>query len=244
MKQSLYFIMAIFFMTQTLTAEAIDEVTFSGGAPLDGYQPRIIVPILAEAFKRNGIRFHAKYYPSLRSLASSNSGQVDGELHRVYDFHLVSGGKYPNLIRIESKLLSVWLAAFTAKNIKIQTWNDLKEYNVIYYRGRKNVEQFLKKILPPERIHDTKTDKQAFKMLAAGRVDIVISESRQGKILISDNPEFSDIVEIAKIDETKIYAYIHKKHKEIAPKIAETIEKMKTDGTFSKIVDQVNKAFQ
>ena len=46
MKQSLYFIMAIFFMTQTLTAEAIDEVTFSGGAPLDGYQPRIIVPIL------------------------------------------------------------------------------------------------------------------------------------------------------------------------------------------------------
>ena len=131
-------------MLQTSMVEAVDEVTFSGGAPIDGYQPRIIVPILKEAFKRNGIRFHAEYNSSLRSLQISNSGMVDGELHRVYEFAELSDGKYLNLIKIESKLLSVWLAAFASKDIKIETWNDLKGYNVIYYRGGRMLSGSLK----------------------------------------------------------------------------------------------------
>ena len=242
--KSLHILFVIFLITQTSTAEATDEVTFSGGAPLDEYQPRLIVPILTEAFKRNGIRFHAKYHPSLRSLQYSNSGKMDGELHRVHEFHEVSSGKYPNLMRIESKLLSVWLAAFATKSVKIEIWDDLKEYNVIYYRGRKNVELFLNKVLPPEKIYAVTTDEQAFRMLAASRTDMVISESRQGNKIIANNPKLSDIVEIAKLDETKIYAYIHKKHRDIAPIIAGAIEEMKWDGTFSMIVDDVNKAFR
>lgn len=241
---SVILLLAIFFMTQTSKAEVVYDVTFSGGAPLDDYQPSIIVPLLTEAFKRNGIEFHAEYHPSLRSLALSNSGMVDGELHRIYEFNETSGGKYPNLIRIESKLLSVWLAAFANRNINIKTWNDLKGYTVIYYRGRKDVKKFLNKVLLPEQIHDVTTDEQAFKMLAHDRADIVISESRQGNQILTSNPDLSEIVEIANMHESNIYAYLHNKHKEIAPKIAETLEEMKTDGTFSIIVNEVNEVFK
>ena len=173
----------------------------------------------------------------------SNAGTVDGELHRVYEFHKVSGGKYPNLIRIESKLLSVWLAAFANKEIKIKTWNDLKGYKVIYYRGRKNVEKALGKVLPPAHIVSVTNDKEAFNMLAKGIDYIVISESREGNSAIRNNPEFKNIREIAKFEETLIYAYINRKHKKLAPKIAKTIEDMKKDGTFTKIIDEVNKSY-
>jgi len=241
---TIYFIFAIFFMLQTSFAEEIDEITFSAGAPLDGYQAKIIVPILSEAFKRNQIRFHAKYYPSLRSLQLSNSGEVDGELHRVYNFSEVSDGKYPNLIRIESLLLSVWLSAFSTKDIKIESWEDLKGYTVIYYRGRKNVEKYLHQVLPKKQIYAVNTDEQAFRMLAADRADIVISENRQGNKIIANNPELSDVVEIAKMHETKIYTYIHKKHEKLAPQISETIEQMKIDNSYSRIVNDVNKSFR
>jgi len=116
----LLIVLVINFAVHTPKALAIDEIIFFGGEPLDRYQPSAIVPILKEAFKRNGIKFNAVYHPSLRSLVLSNSGATDGELHRVYDFHKASGDKYPNLIRIESQLLSGWTSAFSNKKIEIK----------------------------------------------------------------------------------------------------------------------------
>ena len=226
------------------TAKATNEVTFSGGEPLNNYQPSVVVPILQEAFRRNGIRFSAKYYPSLRSLQLSNAGLMDGELHRVSDFHKVSAGQYPNLIKINSKLLSGWLAAFATKNIIIEDWKDLKEYKIAYYRGRKDVELFLNNILPLKYTNSVTTDQQAFRMLINGRVDIVITESRQGAKIIASNPVFAGVSEISKLKESQIFSYMHKKHKTLIKKIAETIEEMKRDGSFSNIVNEVHNNFK
>ena len=245
MKVVVRYFFAFLLMIQVQPVKANnDEITFSGGEPLNAYQPSVVVPILTEAFKRNGIIFNAVYYPSLRSLTMSNSGATDGELHRIYEFHKVSGGKYPNLMRIESKLLSVWLAAFATKDIKIEKWNDLNKYRVAYYRGRKNVEQFLKENISIEQIHAVTTDEQAFEMLAIGRVDVVISEDWQGKKIINSNSKLSNCFEVGRIDETPIYAYIHKKHKNIVAKIVLTIEEMKEDGTYSKILNEISDTFK
>jgi len=237
-KKSVSLFFTLFIVVPTAVAETVKEVTFSAGAPLVNYQASLIIPILTEAFKRNGIKFNAHYYPSLRSLMMSNSGKSDGELHRVYDFHQLSAGKYSNLIRIESKLLSVSLAVFAKKNIKIENLDDLKAYTAVYYRGRKDVEILLNKLLPPEMIGQATTDTQAFKILSVGAVDVVISESSQAHKIIAANPKFSDIVEITTLGQSEIYAYIHKKHQNLAPKIAKTIDAMKADGSFSMLVDE------
>jgi len=230
-------ILLLIFITHILSAETITKITFSGGAPLDSYQPRITIAVLKEAFKRNGIQFHALYRPSLRSLEMSNAGITDGELHRIYDFKKISHGKYPNLLRIESQILSIYRAAFSTKNIKIQSWQDLEGYKVAYYRGRKDIEKILNNVLAPHNIIKTITDEQAFNMLLAKRVDIVISESTEGEKLLEKKEIFSKVREIKKIDETKIYAYIHKKHKKIIPRIVISIEEMKKDGSFEKILN-------
>ncbi len=215
---------------------AAQSVTFSGGAPLNSYQPKVIIPILKEAFRRKGVIFHAEHNPSLRSLELSNSGVVDGELHRVFNFHQVSNGEYPNLVRIESQLLSIWVTAFATKEFKISSWADLSNHKVAYYRGRKNVENFLKGIMASENIQTVNDDKQAFRLLANDRIKIVISELKEGINIIKSSDKFKKIKEISRLDETKIYAYIHKKHKDLARQVAQALEEMKKDGTFTRLL--------
>ena len=175
----------ILFSLIPLSSQAVEEITFTGGQPLHHYQPSIIVPILTEAFKRNGIRFKTVPHPSRRSLVYSSTGAFDGELHRVYDFHKVTSGKYPDLIRIESEMLTVWRAVFSTQEIKFETWDDLKGYRVAYSRGRKNVEKLLPQFLAKEQIVAANNDVHAFKMLSEGLVDVVVSESRLGETLLA-----------------------------------------------------------
>jgi len=229
----------VLFLFSASASFAQDEVLFVGGAPLDTYQPRVIVPLLKEAFKRNGIHFTAKNYPSTRALELSNSGEADGELHRVYDFHVVSKGRYPNLVRIDCQLMSVYRAVFSRDARRINDSEELKGYRVAYQRGRKAVLHDLGPILGEESLLPKNSDLTAFKMLAEGRVDYVVSESFEGQRMIASNPEFKRIKEVGRLKEARIYAYMHKKHTQLAKAIAATLEEMKRDGTYQKIVDNV-----
>jgi ABC-type amino acid transport substrate-binding protein len=220
---------------------AVDEVFFVGGAPLNHYQTSIIVRVLEEAFRRNNITFTAKHYPSARSLAMSNAGEADGELHRNYKFHEVTQNKYPNLIRIESKMITVSITAFAAnKEISVETWDDLKPYTVAYKRGRKNAERQLSKVLPPEQIFAMDTDEDALRMVVRGRTDLALGNAPEIFVVIGKNPDLTDLVAVAQLSKAQTYSYIHKKHEALASVIAETIEKMKQDGTFQQIVDTVS----
>lgn len=219
-------------------AFAVDEVFFVGGAPLDTYQPRVITALLTEAFWRNGIKFRAEHYPSARSLLMSDSGRADGELHRVYEFHEVSQGKYPNLVRIESQLMSIYLAVFSnRKDITIRQWSDMEGAYIGYMRGRQNVKQHLS-ALKDASIYPQNTEYGLFKMASDGRVDYAVSESFEGWRMLQQHPELQSVTEVGKLEETKIYAYMNKKHAKLAKRIAATLEDMKRDGSFQRIVDK------
>jgi ABC-type amino acid transport substrate-binding protein len=224
-----------------LPSYAVDEVLFVGGAPLQNYQTSIIVRVLEEAFRRNKITFTAKHYPSARSLAMSNSGEADGELHRVYEFHEITQNKYPNLIRVDSQMLTVAVTLFAAKDgITAKTWDDLTPYTVAYKRGRKNFEKGVNKVLPPEQILAMDTDEDALRMVVRGRADLAITNAPEILVIISKNSELADLVQVGQLSQARIYSYLHKKHEALAPVIAETIENMKADGTFQQIVDTVS----
>ncbi len=240
MKRLFYLLLCICCILQSLNAQSVKEVTFSGGAPLDTYIPSITVPVLTEAFKRNGIEFKALHLPSLRSLESTNAGILDGELHRVSNFHEVSRGKYPNLIKIDSDLVHVWVVAFSTKSIKINSWKDLKDYYVSYYRGRKNITAALQNVVPQKQIFRVNNDKKAFELLSAGRIDIVVTERNQGHKILSTYPNFSNISEVGQLQQSIIFAYINKKYKDLALKIATSIEEMKRDGTFKRLLEKMS----
>jgi polar amino acid transport system substrate-binding protein len=234
-------VLLICLVSFALPTYAVDEVLFVGGAPLQNYQTSIIVRVLEEAFQRNNITFTAKHFPSARSLAMSNSGEADGELHRVYEFHEITNNKYPNLIRIESQMLTVAITLFAVKtDITVKTWDDLKPYTVAYKRGRKNFETGLNKVLPAEQILAMDTDEDALRMVVRGRADLAIANAPEILVIISNNAELTGLVQAGQLSQAKIYSYIHKKHEALAPAIAKTIDDMKQDGTFQQIVDAVS----
>lgn len=216
---------------------AQERVHFVGGAPLDSYQPQVIVPLLEEAFRRNGISFSATGMPSSRALLMSNSGQADGELHRVYDFHDVSNGKYPNLIRVESRLMTVSLAVFSLNGQPIEDWTQLQGHDVTYQRGRQNVQNHLSSILEGSNLHPKNSDLIAFRMAADDRMDYVVSEEFEGIRLIATTPELANLKKVGTLEETHIYAYMHKRHASLTKRIGATLEAMKQDGTFQRIFD-------
>jgi len=216
-------------------SSAVDSITFACGAPLDGYQAKAIIPILTEAFSQQNIEFSAVYIPSLRALQISNSGMLDGELHRVTDFHDITHDKYNNLIKIDHKLLSVYLAIFAKEDFVVNNWDDLNHYALAYYRGRKNVDAYLSNIGIQYDIYKVNTDEQAFQMLATNKVDIVISESHLGNSLIRSSSKLRGIKEIKRLDKTDIYSYIHNKHESLIPALLRSLQQMKAQGRIKQI---------
>jgi len=223
------------------TSLALDSITFASGAPLNDYQARVIIPILTEAFRKNNITFNAKYIPSLRSLEISNSGKLDGELHRVSNFHKITGNQYNNLIRIDHKFLSVHLTVFAKEQFVINNSGNLQHYNLAYYRGRNDVDKLLSQYKTQRNIYKVNTDFQAFQMLAANRVDIVISESQIGNSIINTDTKFNNIKEIKRLAKTDIYSYIHKKHQSLLPILKNTLQQMKLQGELEQIKSKVIK---
>lgn len=219
-------------------AYAQDSVLFVGGAPLNTYQPRVIIALLTEAFNRNGIKFKAAHYPSSRSLLMVDSGEADGELHRVYDFHAVSEGKYPNLVRIDSQLMTVRLAVYAAgEGSPISDWEQLQGNSIGYLRGRQNVKEHLELISGDVRQQNTELG--LFKMVAAGRITYAISEVFEGQRIIASHPELHMIQEVGHLEETLIYAYMNKKHEKLAQTVATTLDEMKRDGSFTIITNKI-----
>ncbi|XPV77905.1 MAG: hypothetical protein ACNI27_08280 [Desulfovibrio sp.] len=223
---------------------AAKELTFAASSPLDSYQARVASAILSEALNRNNHTFRAQSFPSLRALAMSNAGYVDGELHRVYEFHQVSNGQYPNLVRIDSKLMTIYLSVFTTvQDAYVKDWRDLKGKDVGYLLGRQNVKTKLNEVSDSDHIFPQPKEINLFSMLASNRFKFIISESVEGQSILRSSPKFRDIYEVTRLEETYIYAYLHMKHKELAKTLATTIDKMKADGTFGKIVSKVTEEY-
>jgi len=231
-------LLLLLIMTYAVNAQTVKKITFSGGAPLDSFQAKTIIPLLKEAFKRENIEFEAKYFPSLRSLAKSNKGITDGELYRIYNFAKVTNNKYKNLIRIESKLLSFHICAFSNKDLNITKWEDLKDYKVAYVRGKKNAQKNLQRFLRKDKIIKVSDAKQSFEMLRYKRVDIVISDREFFDKLNKNDTRFASIKEVGELGEVKMYSYMNKKYKELAVKIANRLDEMKKDGTYINILNK------
>lgn len=206
---------------------ASNEIVFSSDLPLDSYQPATIIAKLEKAFAMSGVKFSTINLPSNRSLALSNEGVIDGEISRVGNLHEVTNHKYSNLVRIEHKVLSVWISVFSNQSdIEVNSTADLKNYSVCFINGRKYFDDVFEPIVKPSFLIKVNSDLQAFNLLQKNRVDLVITTSVEGEQLIKQQAKFADIREVKKLIELPIYAYINKKHAALLPELTANLAKV------------------
>ncbi len=190
--------------------------------------------VYTEAFMRLGRKFEYQQYPPTRCIVLSDAGHVDGEITRIDRY----GKSHPNVIRVEEKHYTSGFLAITMDNsLNLDGWESLRDtdYQVIYRNGVKGAEPHLLKTVKPENIKTVNTLLSGLRMLVTGRCDVYVeSESELIPFLTSDEFSKSGIHIAGVMQRYTAHAYLHKKNKDLVPKLAIVLKKMKTEGLFKK----------
>lgn len=211
--------------------QAADKIVFSNGLPENSYRVKWYKLVYPEAFRRLGMEFELKQYPMKRGPYLVNQGKLDGELGREGDFNAM----YPNLLRVEEPLWTGRMIAYTTdKKIKLNNkWESLRntQFRVNYRRGVKKCEENLTKVVRPDKLESLTDDVQGLKKLLAKRIDVYVGiESIIDPLLKTKEFSASSFNKAGVMDESKIYAFLHKKHEKLVPKLAAVFKAMKEEG--------------
>ncbi len=210
-------------------AEAQSELTLSGIKGSINHQ--IGSSILETAYKKIGISVDTVEMPAKRSLVMVNAGDFDGEVQRIgnIDRH------YPNLIVVPEPLLYLESSVFIKNSeIRIKGWEDLSPYTIGIPRGIMYLEHHTKGL---NRIF-VKSQDQLFDLLNTGRIDVVIISTNYGLSFLNKHKGMKIRMLVPPILKIPLYHYLHRKHRNLIPKIAESIRQMRISGEMDEIISQ------
>ena len=160
---------------------------------------------------------------------------VDGEPQRVVSHAEL----YPNTIRVEEPVITHrFLAVATNPTIHLDGWDSLKDtsYRVEYGIGGVTTQTNLERVVKADLLSAVPSREQGLKKLKAGRTDIFVEMDTRVLPLI-ETPEFKDagIVTVGVMQSKEFYPQLHKKHSELAPKLAEVLRQMKAEGVYERL---------
>lgn len=209
----------------SLVTAALPPLASSENSP--GYMERIA----REAFARAGVAIEVSMLPGERALVNANSGLDDGDLLRIPGIEKA----YPNLIRIPEKVMDFEFVAFTRDDtIQIDSLADLQNYTVAYVTGWKFYEKMVNKT---RGITTVRGLDELFILLDKGRTEVVLAEHWQGLWTARKN-DVRVRLQKPPFRVSDMYIYLHKRHAELVPKIADALREMKEDGTFQRIMNE------
>jgi len=186
-----------------------------------------------EVLNRIGYDVVFEFLPAERALINSNKGVTDGEAERVKGISKY----YTNLIRVDEPIMNWSFVAFTHRSdIVINGWESIQPYSVGLINGWKIFERNTKDALVQTKVKDIHV---LFTLLKNKRADLVLIEAWQGLDYLSKHPLANIKMLSPSILEKEQFIYLHKKHANLVPKISSTLKKMKNDGTYQKIFEQV-----
>ncbi|MCX4026357.1 hypothetical protein H0A36_14865 [Endozoicomonas sp. SM1973] len=223
------------FTGTTSYSETQKVITLAGGkGTKNSFYGRWLALIYNEAFNRLGYTLVYNGYPAKRASQLSDQGIVDGEIHRVADY----ANKHPNLVRVDEPHFSVYFSAYGIDpSIHLDGWESLKNnsYRVGYRRGVKKCETILPALLPPNRLMISESSLQGLEQVVAGRTQVFI-DVQQNITFHLNQSEFQKVVfyRVGIMEKTPAHAFLHKKHKSLAPKLSLVLKKMKQEGLIEK----------
>jgi len=170
-------------------------------------------------------------------MVDANSGALDGEAGRIA---YLDSNKYPNLIRVTESIIVMKDGAYSADtSITINGWESLrgKGFKVGLLKGIKSVEQKLPQYVEKKNIITLTDFEQCLKMLQARRIDLFIGATLVEESALMKSGKYNDIKRVGIVEEKALYPWFHKRHKDLVPKLADTLKTMKNEGTFSRLIE-------
>lgn len=191
--------------------------------------------IYGEAFRRLGIPLSFMILPAARLTDLADEGTVHGQASRLSAY----ADAHPNQMRVAETAHETRLALHgydpAAKNSYPRHLEDLAsgKWLVEYRRGVAACEKTLKPLLPAEKLADITSTAQGLQKLKSGRTDLYcdFDVAILNELLTSEFKGvsgFRPVLDLAVA--LQLYPYVHKSRAELAPKLAETLKKMKAEG--------------
>ena len=230
MKLGISKIFILFIITLNLTF-AKEELVFS--ALQNSSLGKMVEEVLIEAYAKIDIEAKMRGLPGARALNIANSGEVDGAQLRVETILK----KYKNLIMIPTPVYETEIVVFVKnKKFKVDGWDSLKPYRIGAPAGYTAILSHLKGFNYWELTYE-----QIFKMLDSGRVDIGVVDRFNGLNTIA-KLNLKDINYLpTPLKTIKFYNFLHKKHKNILPKITKAMRELKEEGRLKEIWQKYEK---
>jgi polar amino acid transport system substrate-binding protein len=202
--------------------------------------------IYGEAFRRLGVPLTVVVAPTARLTILADQGEIHGQASRVFGY----ADGHPDQVRVEETLHEVRLALFTAAppspSADPRRTEDLASgrWTVEYRRGVAICEKLLAPVVPPEQLSDVTSVEQALKKLKSGRADLYcdFDTAVRNELL---TPAFKGSTGFRQALDLNVglplYPYLHRSQAELAPRLAETLRKMKAEGLIDRYLRDVER---
>lgn len=201
----------------------------SNNTPLDR---AALQALTAEALKRvGGWSLELVRLPSERSLRAANAGEIDGEGLRVAGL----SAQYPQLIQVSEPYFKVEFVAFARQPaLRLDSgWADLPALRVALITGWKLFEAHTQGVRSRTLVD---TPEQLFQMLRSDRVDVALYTLRDG-VALAQRMGLSDVHPVEPTLHTApMYLYLHQRHADLAPRLAQALRAMKADGPHARLL--------
>ena len=195
------------------------------------YVARWYRQIYVEAFRRLGLSLQMATYPAQRIGALLDQGVIDGTVARAR----IYADAHPELIRVDESVFDAVFALYAANaSLELKRLEDLPamKLRVGYRRGVLYCEKALKSVLPPKQIFDLTQVDQALKMMLMGRADVFCGNDAS-VLSALDSAELKGVTTIRRVlvlETAPAYPYLHRRHAELAPRLAAALKAMKAEG--------------
>ena len=188
--------------------------------------------LVPEIFRRIGIQAEAVgYEASERAMINANNGIDDGMAMRIKGLEAI----YPNLLRVEEKIIDNDFVAYSVRHrFPTTDFDSLKPYQVGYIIGWKVFEAPLRAAPAITLVQDAR---QLFSLLENDRADVVLFERWQGNWLVRERKIPARLL-LPPLVTTEMYMYLHKKHAHLLGPLTEALRAAKADGSYRRIHEQ------
>ncbi len=203
------------------------------GSPPESTAYKIAQAMADDLSRRLKVNLTVVNLPGQRSIEYLKSGKIDGDWSRVDGFNQV----VPGLIKVSEPMASHPFLAYSLKrDIKINGWESLKPFRVVYLRGWKIIERELKDV--HEHLHPVDDASIALALLIANRADVFVHVPYVIEpILKTHEFKYSGIQALSPpLDYQNVHTYLLEKHQDLANRMAIALKEMKKDGSYDALV--------
>lgn len=185
-----------------------------------GPQDHAVGARLSAAYAKLGRRVEFVVLPGERALRATLAGATDGELIRVAGLER----KHPQLVRVPVPLAGMQTRVYARRGSTFRPdagWEALRPYLFAYARGTRLIAE---RVAGMHGASPVDSVGQAFAMLAARRVDLVVAEHGDGEANLRRlGLQHRVVVVEPPLETTPLYHYLNRRHAALVPALADAL---------------------